>query len=1056
MELSCDRLSALWGGLAQRAPEEKGRNVAKKISTARKVGRVIKSVLKTVVAVVLTVVLVGGNLLIGTVGAQYSRMVNELLGIEQSWNNSGVNSDGLDLQYNKADYTKDTIKDAQESLDRQLTSEGIVLAQNNDNALPLAAGTKLSFFSINSRALGGNTALSANYTGGTDGGSALAAALADHGLSLNQDLADFYTKGEGKNYVQGTGSQSWGVSEDFRINECPLSVMESAGVLDSTKGTTPVFVMKRVAGEGRDAPRSMYNHADSTEDKVRNYLEPDSTELEILQYINDNFDNGIVVVNTAQAVQLDWLAKFPNIKSVVIVPSLGTYGIDSLAGILAGDINPSGRTVDTYVTDVLGSPAAQNFGDYQYTDSDGNLTKYNYVSYKEGIYVGYKYYETRYEDAVLGQGNAGDFDYDSEVVYPFGHGLSYTTFDWSGFSTSWSGKDCTATVTVTNTGDVAGKDVVELYAQSPYTDYDRANGVEKSAVQLVGYAKTKLLEPGESQQVSVTFDESELRAYDSEGAGTYILDAGTYYVTAARDSHDAVNNVLAAKGASVDGDASMAATYVPANADVDATTYATDPATGEAIGNELSDARGDATYLTRADWEGTFPTHDGTPYEGDVSDWGGEINATDSNGNPIAYTWTKEASPELLAKIESLDSGNPTDDSTLTDTPVYGAKNGLTLADVRGLSYDDPKWSDLLDQLTPEDYDVSIARGGYGTVQLESVGKPFNIDADSATGLIYGGSGSMVTGGAMTYAGPMMLAQTFNRDLATEYGNLIGNEGLLGGCVTWYAPALNLHRTPFSGRNGEYYSEDPFLTGSMSSAQIYAAAKKGVYATIKHFAFNDQENHRGDTDSEFAVCTWLNEQSARETYLKPFEMCMKAGDVDLNYVKQNADGTYENATTTINACQAMMSSFNRVGATWTGGCYDLLTGIVRNEWGFNGWIITDCSNSGTGNYMNAGQMIRAGGDTELTYLDVDGAWGFDKDNVADYHYAREAMHHLLYMTANNHGQNGAMHGSKVSFGLQALDKIQIALNVVCIAGLGLIGFTAWRNHVKRKAERAEQ
>ena len=320
-------------------------------------------------------------------------------------------------------------------------------------------------------------------------------------------------------------------------------------MLDSAKDTTPVFVMKRVAGEGRDAPRSMYNHADSAEDKAKNYLEPDSTELEILQYINDNFDNGIVVVNSAVVVELDWLAQFPNIRACLLVPSTGTDGMDSLAGILSGDINPSGRTVDTFAADALGSPAAQNFGDYQYVDAEGNLTKYNYVSYAEGIYVGYKYYETRYEDAVLGQGNAGDFDYDAEVVYPFGHGLSYTDFAWSDFKTSWDGKTCTAEITVTNTGDVAGKDVVELFAQSPYTDYDRANGVEKAAVQLVGYAKTKQLEPGESQLIQVTFDESELKAYDASGAGTYILDAGTYYVTTyATDSKTGAAFVIDAHG----------------------------------------------------------------------------------------------------------------------------------------------------------------------------------------------------------------------------------------------------------------------------------------------------------------------------------------------------------------------------------------------------------------------------------------------------------------------------------------------------------------------------
>ena len=1016
--------------------------MAKQISTARKVGRAIKSILKlALVAVLVAVMVVANSVLPG-----FNRMANSLMGIDQSWDNSGLNTEGLDLQYNKASYDKESIKDAEKDFDQRLTAEGVVMVENKDDALPLAEGTTLSFFGGNSRSLGTAQSMLSALTGGGETSDALGEALAAHGLSANTTLQDFYANGAGKDYKLGSGSVSFGDAEDFSINECPLSVLEENGVLESTEGTTPVFVMKRVAGEGRDAPRSMYNHAQSAEDKVKNYLEPDSTELEILQYINDNFDNGIVIVNSAVVVELGWLDQFPNIKSVLLVPSTGTYGMDSLAGILAGDINPSGRTVDTFAADALSSPAAQNFGDYQYVDKDGNLTKYNYVSYAEGIYVGYRYYETRYEDAVLGQGNAGDFDYDAEVTYPFGHGLSYTEFAWADFATSWDGETCTATVTVTNTGDVAGKDVVELYAQSPYTDYDRANGVEKSAVQLVGFAKTKLLEPGESQAVEVTFDESQLAAYDANGAGTYVLDAGTYYVTAGRDSHDAVNNVLAAKGAATDGNAAMVAEYVPDNAEVDTTTYATDTLTGEAVTNRLADAAGDVTYLSRADWEGTWPQHDGEPLAGTISTWGNEINGTDAEGNPASLLYVKEASDDLLATLDGTDSGNPVDDASITDTPVYGEKNDLTLADMRGLDYDDPLWNDLLDQLTPEDYDLSIARGGYGTEHLDSVSKPFSVDADTAAGLIYGGTGT-------TFAGPLMLAQSYNADLALEYGQLIGEQSLIGGANLWYAPSMNIHRTPFSGRNGEYYSEDGFLSGTIASQQIKGAAEKGFYATIKHFAFNDQENHRGDREGQYSIATWLNEQSAREIYLKPFEMCMKVGDVELNYVKDNGDGTYENATRQIRAAQGIMTGFNRVGATWVGGDYDLITGIVRGEWGFDGWILTD--NANTGVFMDAGQMIRSGADSKLTYQDQSDWWTYSKDSAADYHYGREAMHHLLYVVANGHVMNGSMPGSKLSYGMQFTDKVLLGVNAVGVVGIGLVGFTAWRNHVKRKAERAE-
>ena len=1012
-------------------------------TNTKKVKRSGKRIVGIVVSAMLAAALVAVIAAANTVLPKFNQIINSYFGVEQSWDNSEANADGLDLTYNKADYDRGSIAEAEKALDKDISGEGYVLLKN-DGSLPLEAGTTLSFVSGNSRDLGVKAPSMLETTLGIESGStdALTPAMESAAFSVNKTLMDFYASGKGKDYVMGPGSVSYGDDEDFSINECPLSVMRDAGVLDSMEGTTPVFVLKRVAGEGRDMPRSMYNHASSDEDRAKSYLEPDSTELEILQYLNDNFDNTVLVVNSNAAVELDWLVDFPNIKSVLIVPSTGTYGAESLAGILAGQINPSGRTVDTYAADASKSPAAQNFGDYQYTDDSGNLTKYNYVSYEEGIYVGYRYYETRYEDVVLGQGNAGDFDYAGEVCYPFGYGLSYTTFDWSGFKTSWSDKACTATVTVKNTGDVAGRDVVELYAQSPYTDYDRANGVEKSAVQLVGYAKTKLLEPGESQEVSVTFDESELKAYDSEGAGTYILDAGTYYVTAAHDSHDAVNNVLAAKGASgtdATGNKSLVDTYVPANADVDTTTYATDSLTGEKIENKLSDARGDVTYLTRADWEGTFPTHDGEPTS-QVSTWGNEINSDDG----ASYTYGKTASADLLAKLDANDSGNP-DVQAWDGDLTYGADNGLQLIDLRGLDYDDPKWSDLLDQLTPDDYETMILHAGYGTDYVESVGKPAGTDADSTSGWSWGGTG-------MTFCNPMTVAQTWNQEIAYRLGNMIGNESLLGGATGWYAPAMNIHRTPYSGRNGEYFSEDSFLSGAMASQEVKGAAEKGVYTMMKHFAFNEQENHRGDRSGQYSMATWMNEQSARELYLKPFETCMKVGDVDLNYLKQNADGTYENAIRKIRACQGLMTAFNRIGTTWVGGSYNLISGIVRGEWGFDGFIITD--NADTGVFMNGGQMIQAGADAKLTVSDPTATWSFDSSDPVTYRYAREAAHHLLYTMANGHSMNGAMHGSRFvsggTGGLQKADLLRYGLTAVGVVGIAIVAGVNVALEVRRR------
>ena len=949
-----------------------------------------------------------------------------------------------ETQYFKSDYdyTEDgekKLQQAQHDLYKQLVGEGTVLLKNEGQALPLSTGDgTVNVF--------GNAG--PQYIEMFD------EAFKEAGFQFNDALWDFYAN----------GSQN---VTNWVVNENPWSSVEGSGALDGASGVAVVVLGRR----GREASDNR------AEDGAGDYLAISAEEEEMLNGVaklrrDGTFSKMVVLMNTTNTISWKDAAWQDAIDALVWCGSYfdpyfraheREWAIDPLVGVLKGDFNPSGRMTDSIYKDNKANPVMANFGKidadlsrlsagksdevqrqidkWKPSNDKGSHWRRNYV-YAEGIYVGYRYYETRYEDVVLGQGNAGDFDYAGEVCYPFGYGLSYTTFDWSGFKTSWSGKACTATVTVKNTGDVAGRDVVELYAQSPYTDYDRANGVEKSAVQLVGYAKTKLLEPGESQEVSVTFDESELKTYDSEGAGTYILDAGTYYVTAAHDSHDAVNNVLAAKGASgtdAAGNKSLVDTYVPANADVDATTYATDSLTGEKIENELSDARGDVTYLTRADWEGTFPTHDGEPTS-QVSTWGNEINGDDG----ASYTYGKTASADLLAKLDATDSGNP-DVQGWDGELTYGASNGLQLIDLRGLDYDDPKWSDLLDQLTPDDYETMILHAGYGTDYVESVGKPAGTDADSTSGWSWGGTG-------MTFCNPMTVAQTWNQEIAYRLGNMIGNESLLGGATGWYAPAMNIHRTPYSGRNGEYFSEDSFLSGAMASQEVKGAAEKGVYTMMKHFAFNEQENHRGDRNGQYSMATWMNEQSARELYLKPFETCMKVGDVELNYLKQNGDGTYENATRKIRACQGLMTAFNRIGTTWVGGSYNLISGIVRGEWGFDGFIITD--NADTGVFMNGGQMIQAGADAKLTVSDPTATWSFDSSDPVTYRYAREAVHHLLYTMANGHSMNGAMHGSKFvtggATGLQKADLLRYGLTAVGVAGIAIVAGVSIALEVRRR------
>ena len=383
--------------------------------------------------------------------------------------------------------------------------------------------------------------------------------------------------------------------------------------------------------------------------------------------------------------------------------------------------------------------------------------------------------------------------------------------------------------------------------------------------------------------------------------------------------------------------------------------------------------------------------------------------------------------------------------------PVYGAMNGRTLIEMRGLAYDDPAWEELLDQLTIADYTEIVGHSGYGSEFLTSVGKPFVIDSDTAAGLIYGTPHGM---GGFMFCSPVVMAQTYNQELAESYGRMLASEANLSGtagAMGWYAPSMNIHRTQFIGRAAEYYSEDPIISGTVAAHEVHGAAELGLYSTIKHFAFNDQENHRGDGGIDRSVATWVGEQAAREIYLRPFEMCMHAPDVELTYYTVDDSGTYTLNTTSMRTAQGIMTAFNRLGATWTGGSYPLIQQLVREEWGFDGFIITDSANAGSPAFDQS-QMIRAGADAFLR--SNENTYVFDPTNAAEYHYAREAAHHLLYTTANCRAMNGAIPGSTYVPGMQPLDKVRLAVNIIGGGGIAAIVGTGIRNHIKRKAERA--
>ena len=1003
--------------------------------------KIVRTVVSGFFAIIMAVLLVVSN----TILPVYGRMVNELLGNEQQYT-TPEGAEDLDLEYNKASYdTKEELKAAEQEMNEQISAEGTVLLKYTEGYIPYEEGTTFSLFSRSS----------VDYlTGGFMGAKVnLKDSLEHAGFSVNESLWNFYKKGNGSEYKRGPGSINYGEAEDFSINECPLSViLEDKELEESFQDTTAVFVLSRVVGEGRDMPRSMYQHTDIEEDKEKSYLEPNSVELEILSYLNETFEDVVVLVNTCGAMELGWIEEYENIHTVLYTGLTGTYGLEAIGKIFAGEINPSGHLVDTYAYDAFSSPAVQNYGSYEYYTEDGEPTGYYYLSYQEGIYVGYKYYETRYEDVILGQGNAGDYDYASTVQFPYGYGLSMTSFEWSDYNVNWQDDTCTVTVTVENTGDVAGKDVVQLYVQSPYTAYDKEYGIEKAAVQLAGYEKTSELEPGEKEVISISFEKELLKAYDANYAKTYILDAGDYYITVASDAHKAVNNILAHKGKTVedgmteDGNASFVAVYTPDITETDYLTYSVDSKTGTPITNQFTDALGEVTYLTRKDWTGTFPQHDGE-VSNEISTWGNEINGIDENGNPVSFTYYKTISDELLSLLESRESGNNEDPASYADTIVYGAQNDISLIDMRGREFDDPLWDKLLDQLTVEDYYTLVASSGYGTPELESVGKPYCMDADATTGLAFGGTG-------IIYPGVNVLAQTWNLELAYDYGKIVGDSAIMGsGTDGWYSPAMNIHRTPFSGRNNEYYSEDGFQSGAIGAQSVLGVAEKGVYTFIKHFALNDQENHRGD-GGEKGVATWSNEQAIREIYLLPFEMCMKVGNVSLDYVKEHEDGSYTNETTEVPACNALMTAFNRIGATWTGGHYNLLTKVLREEWGFNGFVITD-SNTYLG-HMDRYQMIEAGGDGCLRYYE-DEEFTFDENSVEDYHYVRQAAHHILYTVANSKAMNGAMPGSELT-GVQTATKLRIGLSAFSGIVLCLLIYHVYRGFKpsKRMVRKWEQ
>ena len=921
---------------------------------------------------------------------------------------------GADVDYYKSDFNSPSELYAyEEKKVAEIAEEGITLLKN-DGVLPLEKGTTLNIFSHSSVDLvsGGSGSGSGSFELTAD----LKSGLENAGLVVNKSLWDFYSTGKGSSYKRGIGVVNYGADLDWSINECPLDKITSdKNLVNSFDGGVAMFVLSRTGGEGGDEARDM---AAFGGESGQHYLEPDKTELEIIDYLNKNFDDVIILVNCNNAIELGWVNNYENISAVINFPGAGrtgTYGLGyMMTGLDADDneISASGHLVDTWVYDNFSSPAMQNMGDFRFTSTD-----YYYVNYSEGIYVGYKYYETRYEDFVIGREGVGEYDYSETVIYPFGYGLSYTSFKWTDFTMSSPDENgfITVNVTVTNVGDRSGKEVVQIYGQAPYI-----GNVEKSSLVLVGFAKTTNLAPGESQNVECKVDLKDLTSYDTKannGKGGYILDAGDYYITAASNAHEALNQIILKRSPSdyskivdavadssyVEGD--FVGIYIQEN--YDSTTYSVAVDGMTAIENQFDDASlADATYLSRSNW--SVMDNNGLRY--------GTVSDVDSKAEVGGKQFQIAATQALIDALKSESSLNPTEKEEIVDV-IFGADNGIDLIDLRGLDYNDPLWEKLLDQITTAELSKLIDECGYCSPAVGSINKPKVTDLDGPAGLNdIIAHGSMPIGDnlkAMTWPTQYMLACTWNVVLAEEMGKGIAEDGLYSDTVGWYGPGMNIHRTPFAGRNFEYYSEDPFISGVLGKAEVNGAAQKGMYAFIKHFALNDQETHR----DERGIATFAEEQAIREIYLKPFEMTILDNNVTINYNEairdENGEITgYEMKQTVVPAATAIMTSFNRIGATWAGGHYNLITNVLRGEWGFNGFVLTDYEvGAGKGSYMGTLQSLAAGGDGKLKTVGMDALFGFDISEHEAYQcYGRDAAHHILYTVVNSAGMNGFVHG----------------------------------------------
>lgn len=849
-------------------------------------------------------------------------------------------------------------KENAKELTEEIQDEGIVLLENKNNVLPLNTSNNKEV-NVN---LFGQASVGITYGGSGSGSSdessniSLQQGLENAGFKLNSELLDFYTKHAPVKEETNIFSLNGG---DYNLSE-PARSEFTDDLLNGAKEFSDValIVLSRNGGEGGDLPMDMTEY---TGESDKHYLELSNAEREMIDMVKSmEFKKVIVVINSSNAMELGFLEE-EGIDSAIWIGGPGSTGANSVGKILAGTVNPSGRLVDTYAYDLTTAPAYYNAGDFKYSNTAHMVNGwggereeyYTFLNYNEGIYVGYRFYETRFINNETGKSD--EEAYNKTVQYPFGYGLSYTSFKQEIVDYKTDNEKIEVTVKVTNTGDKAGKDVVQVYYTPPYYE----GGIEKSHVVLGEFDKTEILEPGTSETLKLEINVEDMASYDYKNEKAYVLDKGTYEIKLMNNSHDVIDS----------------REYVVNDRIVynENNKRSSDEV---AVTNQFDYAAGDLTYVSRSDWEGTLPKE---------------------------RTKDKEASEELISNFE-----NPIIINNEEDIDIVVKDNGLKLKELIGADYDDPRWDELIEQISVKEMAKLIGFGGYATQEINSVNKPLTSDLDGPAGV--NGLVNGVTGNQ--YNSEVVIASTWNKDLAYKMGEYFGDEAIANEVSGLYAPAVNIHRTPFSGRNFEYYSEDPLLSGKIGAEVVKGAKSKGVYSYVKHFALNDQETNRS------GVATYSNEQAIREIYLKAFEIPVKEGETT-----------------------AIMSSFNRIGTVWAGGNYDLLTTVLRDEWGFEGMVITDYF---MGGYMNQDQAIRAGNDLMLSTMG--GApTALSTETNTGKQAMREATKNILYTVANSVGMD-------INKGGIPMWTYILAISDIILLGLVTFGFNRTMNGKKRREE----